>query len=69
MGWFVMRDFVDSVVIPLFQVLAFMFLGFVIGGIIWGDDYRQGQIDALTGRVKYELKEQPDKSVRWVAKQ
>jgi hypothetical protein len=30
--------------------------------------YRQGQIDALTGNVKFELREQVDKSVVWAAK-
>ncbi len=27
--------------------------------------YKRGQIDALTGHIKYELKTQPDRSVEW----
>jgi hypothetical protein len=31
--------------------------------------YRQGQIDALTGTINYELKTHPDQSVSWVKKE
>ena len=30
--------------------------------------YRQGQIDSLTGKIKYELVEQEDKTKVWVVK-
>ncbi len=51
-----------------FIILAFvlLFIGFGIGGACDpGDKYRQGQIDALTGKVKYELKVNPDSTVTW----
>jgi len=31
--------------------------------------YRQGQIDAINGIIKYELKTNPDKTVEWVKKE
>jgi hypothetical protein len=31
--------------------------------------YKQGQIDALSGKIVYELKQQPDGSVTWVRKE
>jgi len=31
--------------------------------------YRQGQIDAINGKVMYELKTNPDKTVEWVKKE
>ncbi len=37
-----------------------------INKIICENNYKQGQIDALTGHIKYELKTQPDRSVEWV---
>lgn len=30
--------------------------------------YKQGQVDALTGKVVYVLKTNPDKTVEWVLK-
>jgi len=30
--------------------------------------YKQGQVDCLNGKVKYELKTNEDKSVEWVEK-
>ena len=56
-----------------------LFMAFMIGvGIMWGvtlvidvgarTSYRQGQIDALTGTVKYELQTQSDSTRVWVEK-
>lgn len=30
------------------------------------DSYKQGQIDAITGKVNYQLQTNPDKTVEWV---
>ena len=49
----------------LFTLLSLL-LGFGIGGVTDpGGKYRQGQIDALTGEIKYELKVNPDSTVTW----
>jgi len=37
----------------------------IVGGN-WHDGYREGQIDALTGDVKYEFCEQPNGEIKWV---
>ena len=42
----------------------------IILGILWGvylshNDYRQGQIDSLTGKIKYELRINSDSTVTW----
>lgn len=50
-------------------VFGACFLGLI--SIITEDStrlYRQGQIDALTGKVVYELKKQSDGSTAWVKK-
>jgi len=51
---------------------AFIILGVFIGAIVmWvllvvlGDTYEKGQIDALSGTVKYELVKQDNDSVQW----
>lgn len=32
---------------------------------ISNDSYKQGQIDALTGKIQYRLEKQPDGSTEW----
>lgn len=39
---------------------------YIIIGV--SNDYKQGQIDALTGKVNYELKTMPDSTKVWVKK-
>lgn len=53
--------------------LVMCVLGIVGWAVIWygigkDDGYRQGQIDALTGKVKYELVVQPDSTRTWEKK-
>lgn len=50
----------------LSSVIVFILL--MIGAIIWSlnEDYKQGQIDALSGNIKYKLVEQPDGTKEWV---
>ena len=38
--------------------------GFIMGGK-FSDDYKRGQIDALTGTIKYELVRHPDSTKTW----
>lgn len=47
-------------------------LGAVIGIILWAvffnpikEGYKRGQVDALTGNIKYELVTQPDSTKTW----
>ena len=51
-------------------IMAVLSVGFflvaVLGKVYAISEYKRGQIDALTGHVKYELKTQPDKTVEWV---
>jgi hypothetical protein len=32
----------------------------------YNDGYKDGQVDAINGKVKYELKENEDKTTEWV---
>ena len=52
----------------LIVVMIIMFcLGLVFMGVTIHDTgYKNGQIDALTGKVKYELVEYPNKTKSWV---
>jgi len=49
-----------------------LFLGIlihmIVDNFILRDPYKQGQIDAINGIIKYELITQPDKSTVWVEK-
>lgn len=56
-------------------ILTVLFLTFGVGGMIseladtYGEtQYKQGQVDALTGNVKYELQTQKDSTTVWVEK-
>ena len=47
-------------------VIVMLLVGMILGGIFdTGVKYRQGQIDALNGQIKYELKTNPDSTVTW----
>ncbi len=43
-------------------------LGIVVQKDGYNDGYKRGQIDALTGTVKYELVVRPDSTKEWVGK-
>lgn len=51
-------------------LVVFVFLAAVLWCVAYsvGNEfgYRQGQIDALNGEVRYELKTQPDSTKVWV---
>lgn len=36
--------------------------------VLFGSDYKKGQIDAINGKIRYELQVQPDNSQIWVSK-
>jgi len=58
------------------KTLWFLF-GYIVNGILIvgyllisdNSSYKQGQIDALTGNIKYELQIQPDSTIIWVEKE
>ena len=45
----------------LFIIISYSF-GYFLG---WQGQYEKGQIDALTGNIKYELLTQPDSTRTW----
>lgn len=53
------------------EFIVGIFLGVVLGVLLISAvgsrsvAYKQGQIDALNGNVKYELKKQPDGTTKW----
>jgi len=50
----------------LIVAIVMYFFGIVTGDIMRADFYyKQGQIDAINGIIKYELVEQDDKTVDW----
>lgn len=56
----------DNVITSLMAIL-FGVMGFCIGGSGgWKAGYQQGQIDALTGKVRYSLTTQPTGETLWV---
>lgn len=50
----------------LAMVLSF---GLILATVDEGPGYKEGQIDALTGVVKYELVENPDQTREWKRKE
>jgi hypothetical protein len=55
----------------LIMVIGFLFVVFASGRVGYElniGDYRRGQIDALTGKVKYELRENEMGERVWVEK-
>jgi hypothetical protein len=40
-------------------------LGYIISNIARGNSYKEGQIDALTGKIKYELVTNDDMTKTW----
>jgi len=71
------KEFADRVVKQIDSDLKMMFLaaligvifggfgGFSIGFRLFEDDYRRGQIDALSGEIKFKLVEKDDGSKVW----
>ena len=56
--------------IPL--ILCFILMGFILGDIIAlckGDTYRDGQIDAINGKIFYHLEKNEDGSTSWIYKE
>lgn len=52
----------------VFLIVLFLLLGFVmvrVRSTAKASGYRQGQIDALTGKICYKLEQQPDGSTIW----
>ena len=45
-----------------------MLIGFgvFLGVLVKLDDYKDGQVDAMTGNIKYKLQTNTDKTVEWV---
>jgi len=39
---------------------------FILAGVLDRGDYKQGQIDAINGIIKYSLQEQENNTVVWV---
>jgi hypothetical protein len=38
----------------------------LIRGVKYDDGYKQGQIDALTSKIRYKLEQQQDGSAMWI---
>jgi len=58
----------EDIKFAIFLSAVGMFFGIIIGCVIWGDNYQRGQIDALTGTVKYELVDQKNGERKWELK-
>lgn len=54
--------------IPVFIVLLIVIYIIFLTIFFYKSGYRQGQIDALNGKVEYEKKENEDGEITWVKK-
>jgi len=58
-----------------FKIMLGVWIGIVTAAIVnsllpeGSAGYRRGQIDAMNGVIKYELKTNPDQTVEWVKKE
>jgi len=58
----------DKIAISI-MILVFV-LGFIIGGAIGNcGGYKEGQINAINGKIEYTLQTNIDKTVEWVKKE
>ena len=56
----------DKVITVILVFIVVVLISMLIGGAFdTAGKYKQGQIDALTGKVKYELVAQPDSTRIW----
>lgn len=55
----------DKIAVFMIVLVVGIILGTIWGAYLSRHDYCQGQIDALIGKVKYELKVNPDSTVTW----
>lgn len=55
----------DGVIAALATTCGACIVAFAIGFTETDKNYRQGQIDALTGKVQYHLVVHPDKTATW----
>ncbi len=58
-----------EIFIILLIALCLILIGFSIGQSVPNDwEYKQGHVDALNGKIKYEKKENEDGETIWVKK-
>ena len=55
-----MKDFTD-LLICICVIISFVLIVMLTGMVC----YKQGQVDALNGDVRYELTQQTDNSIKW----
>ena len=61
-----MRENTKNAVATIILMVVIAALGFGIGASLLGPHrYKQGQIDAINGIIKYELVVQPNGSMQW----
>ena len=70
-----LQDFQDMTVFEMYGIIiVLVMLGFVLGFgfTLWINrnekTYKQGQIDAINGKINYEKKENDDGEMVWVEK-
>ncbi len=56
------RELIVTAVLLIIMVLMMP----LIGGVKYDEGYKQGQIDALTGKICYKLEQQQDGSTMWI---
>ena len=66
----IIANYISDPEFPIIMFIIASLVSFGIGLTLWSIDifdnaYREGQIDALTGKVKYELKTNPDSTKTW----
>lgn len=61
---FQIGEVIKACIIIGFGIMALLFIYFMFSDII-EVNYKKGQIDALTGRIKYELVTKPDSTKVW----
>lgn len=56
---------IDKLLIATIFMFVGIFFGMIFGAYLCRNDYRQGQIDVLTNKVKYELRVNSDSTKTW----
>jgi hypothetical protein len=56
----------EDLIVDLIIGILFVILILIVAHFEYEDGYKDGQVSAINGKVKYKLEEQEDKTTDWV---
>lgn len=50
------QNLIESRFELIYWTLAMLIMGFALGFLVLSNDYKKGQVDAIQGKIKYEIR-------------